>query len=100
MLGLLFAFGEAVLSIATSCNASEYILRPALPVARSRPSTLSSVLARQEKEMIEAALTESYGRISGAAGAATQLGLPARTLDSKIKRFKINKYRFKVPRAS
>jgi len=57
-------------------------------------------VARQEKEMIEAALTESYGRISGAAGAATQLELPARTLDSKIKRFKINKYRFKVPRAS
>ena len=27
-------------------------------------------------------------------------GLPARTLDSKIKRFKINKYRFKVQRAS
>jgi hypothetical protein len=31
---------------------------------------------------------------------ATKLGLPARTLDSKLKRFKINKYRFKVPRAS
>jgi hypothetical protein len=26
-------------------------------------------------------------------GAATNLGLPARTLDSKIKRLKINKYR-------
>ena len=38
-------------------------------------------------------------RISGPLGAATKLGLPARTLDSKIKRFKINKYRFKVPGA-
>jgi formate hydrogenlyase transcriptional activator len=65
-----------------------------------RPSTLGGVLARQEKDLIEAALAESYGRISGPSGAATKLGLPARTLDSKIKRFKINKYRFKVQRAS
>jgi formate hydrogenlyase transcriptional activator len=50
--------------------------------------------------MIAAALTECCGRISGPSGAATKLGSPARTLDSKIKRFKINKYRFKVPRAS
>jgi formate hydrogenlyase transcriptional activator len=75
-------------------------LRPELPVARSRRSTLNGVLARQEKEMIEAALAECYGRISGPLGAATKLGLPSRTLDSKIDRFKINKYRFKVPRAS
>ena len=74
-------------------------LRRELPVARSRPSTLNRVLARQEKEMIEAALTESDGQVSGPSGAAAKLGLPARTLDSKIKRFKINKYRFKMPRA-
>ena len=36
----------------------------------------------------------------GPVGAATKLGLPARMLDSKITRFKINKYQFKVPRAS
>ena len=81
-------------------SVDETWLRREPPVARSRPSTLNGVLARQEKEMIEAALAESYGRISGPSGAATKLGLPARTLDSKIKRFKINKYRFKVPRAS
>src|SRR6266436_5471774 len=60
---------------------------------------LDIALVRQEKEMIEAALAESQGRISGPAGAAAKLGLPARTLDSKIKRLKINKYRFKVPQA-
>ena len=49
---------------------------------------------------IETALAECYGRIGGPSGAATQLGLLARTLDSKIKRFKINKYRFKVQRGS
>jgi len=81
-------------------SVDETWLRRELPVTRSRPSTLNRVLEREEKEMIEAALTQSYGRVSGPSGAATKLGLPARTLDSKIKRFKINKYRFKVPRAS
>jgi formate hydrogenlyase transcriptional activator len=57
---------------------------------------LDTALVRQEKELIEAALAESQGRISGPAGAAAKLGLPARTLDSKIKRLKINKYRFKA----
>jgi len=63
-------------------------------------SKLNRVLARQGKEIIETALEECYGQVSGESGAATKLGLPARTLDSKIKRFKINKHRFKVPRAS
>jgi formate hydrogenlyase transcriptional activator len=40
--------------------------------------------------MIEAALAESHGRISGPTGAAAKLGLPTRTLDSKIKRLGIN----------
>src|SRR5882724_8006915 len=71
------------------------------PLQLARPRTaLNGALVRQEKEMIEAALAESYGRISGPTGAAAKLGLPARTLDSKIKRLKINKYRFKAPQAS
>jgi formate hydrogenlyase transcriptional activator len=65
----------------------------------ARPRKLDGALVRQEKEMIEAALAESQGRISGPAGAAAVLGLPARTLDSKIKRLRINKYRFKSPPA-
>jgi formate hydrogenlyase transcriptional activator len=60
---------------------------------------LDIALVRQEKEMIESALAESRGRISGPAGAAVKLGLPTRTLDSKIKRLKINKHRFKAPQA-
>jgi transcriptional regulator with GAF, ATPase, and Fis domain len=49
----------------------------------------------QEKEIIEAALAETQGRVSGPAGAATQLGMPASTLESKIRALKINKHRFK-----
>jgi formate hydrogenlyase transcriptional activator len=62
----------------------------------SRTVALNGALLRQEKEMIEAALEESRGRISGPSGAAAKLGLPTRTLDSKIKRLGINKFRFKV----
>ena len=58
---------------------------------------LDIALGTHEKEMIEAALAECQGRISGPAGAAVKLGLPARTLDSKIKRLKINKFQFKAP---
>jgi formate hydrogenlyase transcriptional activator len=61
---------------------------------------LNSALQRQEKEMIEAALAEARGRVSGADGAATKLGLPRPTLDAKIKRLGIDKYRFKARRSS
>jgi hypothetical protein len=49
----------------------------------------------QEKDMIEAALKESRGRIFGPAGAAAKLGIPRSTLESKIKSLKINKNRFR-----
>jgi formate hydrogenlyase transcriptional activator len=67
-----------------------------LPAKLKRAGIRSGALVKQEKELIEAALAASRGRISGPSGAATQLGLPSRTLDSKIKRLKINVYRFKV----
>jgi PAS domain S-box-containing protein len=80
-------------------SVDETWLRREMPITLSRATALNGVLLKQEKEMIEAALAESQGKISGPAGAATKLGLPARTLDSKIKRLRINKYRFKVPPA-
>jgi formate hydrogenlyase transcriptional activator len=51
--------------------------------------------AAQERETIETALAEAQGRISGPSGAATQLGMPPSTLESKIRALKIDKYRFK-----
>ena len=56
---------------------------------------LSGKLVTQEKEMIEAALAESSGRVSGPSGAAARLGIPPSTLESKIRSLKINKHRFK-----
>jgi formate hydrogenlyase transcriptional activator len=62
----------------------------------SRPAArLVSTLADREREMIEAALAESQGRISGPSGAAAKLGIPRQTLDSKIASLQIGKSRFK-----
>jgi transcriptional regulator with PAS, ATPase and Fis domain len=56
---------------------------------------LTERLTAQEKELIEVALAESKGRISGPSGAAARLGIPQSTLDSKIKSLKINKHQFR-----
>jgi formate hydrogenlyase transcriptional activator len=52
-------------------------------------------LADQEREMIENALTQTRGRVSGPLGAATRLGIPRSTLESRIKSLNINKHRFR-----
>jgi transcriptional regulator with GAF, ATPase, and Fis domain len=61
---------------------------------------LTDKLSAQEKQMIEGALRESEGRVSGASGAAAKLGINRSTLESKIASSKINKYRFKTASAS
>ena len=53
-------------------------------------------LLAQEKNMIEAALKESRGRVFGPTGAAAKLGIPRSTLESKIKSLKIDKNRFRT----
>lgn len=56
---------------------------------------LTEKLSAQERQMIEAALAETNGRVSGPRGAAAKLGIPQSTLDSKIKALKIDKQRFR-----
>jgi len=63
----------------------------------SSPRKGLSALANREVEMIEAALAESRGRISGPSGAAAKLGIPRQTLESKIRRLGIDKYGQKRP---
>jgi transcriptional regulator with PAS, ATPase and Fis domain len=58
----------------------------------ARPVT---TLANGEKELIEAALAESEGRVSGPQGAAAKLGIPRQTLEWKIRALKIDKLAFK-----
>jgi DNA-binding NtrC family response regulator len=54
-----------------------------------------SAFADREVKMIEAALAETHGLISGPTGAAAKLGIPRQTLDSKIRRLGIDRYRHK-----
>lgn len=70
-------------------------------LGRSEPiSALTDSLAAREREMIEAALEESHGRIFGPSGAAVKLGIPRSTLESRIKSLRINKHRYKGEESS
>jgi PAS domain S-box-containing protein len=56
---------------------------------------LQSIPTFEEKRVIEVALAEASGQVSGPNGAAARLGIPASTLESKIKALKINKHRYR-----
>jgi PAS domain S-box-containing protein len=64
------------------------------PPRQELPGPLPDALQNQEKEMIEAALAESKGKVAGPEGAAAKLGIPRTTLDSKIKQLRIKKHKF------
>jgi formate hydrogenlyase transcriptional activator len=86
---------SGVLRIAAGTFGDE--LPVAAPSGNSRQE--GSRLSTQERELIEKALASSKGRVSGPRGAAARLGIPASTLESKIRRLGLDKYRF-FPHAS
>src|SRR6202045_3274387 len=88
-----------ILSDGDSISIDEAWLTWESPQIRDPGIALHDVLDQQEREMIESALAETGGRVSGPDGAAVKLGIPTKTLDSKIKRLGINKFRFKNPLA-
>jgi transcriptional regulator with GAF, ATPase, and Fis domain len=57
--------------------------------------TLDEHLVDEERKIIEAALAETSGKVSGPSGAAVKLGIPPTTLYSKIQSMRIDKRRFK-----
>ncbi len=59
--------------------------------------SLPGTLAANERQIIEAALVATKGRVSGQAGAAARLHIPRQTLESKIRALRIDMYRFKGP---
>jgi formate hydrogenlyase transcriptional activator len=61
----------------------------------SAPDRRPSSLRDQERHAIEDALRRTRGRVSGRNGAAVLLDLPSTTLESKIRKLKIDKYRFR-----
>src|SRR5262245_44919979 len=90
--GVILCDGETF-SIDKSCLIQE-------PVAGSRSQGISATRplrldGDQQRELIEEALAESKGRVAGPSGAATRLGIPRQTLESKIISLGIDKHRFK-----
>jgi formate hydrogenlyase transcriptional activator len=85
------------------CDDALLRVPPSLTAERRTTVAFSSKLdaARHGSEqlMIEEALDEAQGRVSGPAGAAARLGVPASTLESKIKRLNINKLRYRAVRS-
>jgi formate hydrogenlyase transcriptional activator len=88
-----------VLSDNDTFNVDKTWLRRESPRQPERLAAPEKMLGRidvgREREIIEAALARTGGRIAGPHGAAVQLGIPRQTLDSKIKGLGIDKDRFK-----
>ncbi len=71
-------------------------LRRAPALEESHLLALPDQLTLQERGLIEAALTETKGRVSGPSGAAAKLKMASTTLDSRIKALGIDKNAFKT----
>src|SRR6204780_550939 len=81
------------------CDSDTFFVEEAWLRTEPEPRAgLQPSLINQERELIEAALAETRGRISGPDGAAKRLGVPRTTLEYKIKTLRIDKYRYKVER--
>jgi formate hydrogenlyase transcriptional activator len=65
------------------------------PASPPQSGPLTTSLHDQERQLIESALSECRGRVSGASGAAAKLGIPRSTLESKIRNLQIDKHRFR-----
>src|SRR6266446_3718571 len=70
-------------------------LTPAPAKSAVPGGALAANLAQREKAVIESALQEARGVMGGATGAAAKLGLPRQTLESKMRKLGIDRYRFK-----
>ena len=71
-------------------------LTPAPAEGVVRGGSLGAELAQREKAIIEGALRDASGVIGGATGAAAKLGLPRQTLESRMRKLGIDRYRFKT----
>ena len=81
------------------CSGDTFWVDGAWLSSRTKPRSefsgpLAETLLNEERRIIEAALAECNGKVAGPDGAATKLGIPASTLDSKIKQLRINKRKF------
>ena len=86
---------SVIVSASENLTFEESWLGGRTPTEERTSKPLSEKIAAEEREIIEAALAASRGRVAGPSGAAAKLGIPQSTLDSKIKSLKIDKNQFK-----
>jgi formate hydrogenlyase transcriptional activator len=84
-----------ILSDSDTLSVDETWLKRRTPQVAAPKLPLNGALLRQEKEMIETALSEAGGIVGGTTGAAAKLGIPRETLNSKIRKLGINRDLFK-----
>jgi PAS domain S-box-containing protein len=75
-------------------SVDESWLQAEMPRSKGNDNGLARLGANREREIIEAALAETGGRVAGPLGAAAKLGIPRSTLETKIKKLGIKKHRF------
>ena len=85
-----------ILSDADVFRADPSWLTPAPAEGVVPTGSLTADLAQREKAIIEDALRDAHGVIGGATGAAAKLGLPRQTLESRMRKLGIDRYRFKT----
>src|SRR6266849_5662913 len=85
-----------ILSDGETFIVDETWLTPVIHKTATTTAPLVANLVDHEKEIIENALREAEGLISGSTGAATKLCIPRQTLESKIRKLGINRHRFKT----
>jgi PAS domain S-box-containing protein len=89
---------SVILSSGDVLSVDEMWLRKEPSVSASPEESAPRIKAeggQSEREIIEAALAETRGRVSGPAGAAAKLRIPASTLASRMKALKIDRHLFK-----
>jgi PAS domain S-box-containing protein len=86
-----------ILSFSDVFSVDELWLSKKTSTQESRVETPSAlnIEPRSERAIIEAALAETRGRVSGPVGAAVKLRIPPSTLETRIKALKIDKRQFK-----
>jgi len=85
-------------AVILSRNGTLKISHDTLPAGAALGTGMDAQLETRENELIEQALRESRGRVAGPNGAARRLGVAPSTLEFRVKKLGIDKFRFRTGR--
>jgi PAS domain S-box-containing protein len=87
---------SVIVSAGEVLSIDEDLLFGTRPTEHAPMGSLQKEMANHERILIERALTQTHGRVSGPSGAAAILHLPPSTLSARMKTLRIDASRFKV----